>query len=493
MNKHFTLALCLFLWAAFTAHAQCPLTPQTFSSQAQIDAFPTNFPNCHNIGVKIVITGANITNLNGLNGLETTTNSIEIIGNPMLTSLSGLSNLTSIDVELKIDDNDALPNFSGLENLTWVGGHFSIEGNAVLTTLNGIGAIPSLGSYLNIAHNPLLTDITALNSITEVGPSYFNAFLQISNNNSLASVNGLNLITETGSFFFLGSNPVLTTVNGLNGLTTVNGEFAVTGNPLLSNLNAFTSLATVDGDFIIDVNSALTNLDEFDNLASITGSLVIASNSSLSDCVAEGICDFLAGPGTAVISNNANGCNSVTQVEIACAAAPVELVFFRGRLEEESVLLSWQTASEKDNDYFVVEYGTDGKHFQPLGKVDGNGNSSTSKNYQFRHQRPSKGPNYYRLTQVDFDGKSEHFNIVGVFVEEADALRIFPNPTTGPVIVTGNAPERFGRVLDFAGQVVLEKNLSESNLLDLSNQPKGVYFIEIQTGNQKTTKRVVKE
>jgi hypothetical protein len=356
-----------------------------------------------------------------------------------------------------------------------------------------MGPIPTLGSYLNISFNPVLTDISALNSLTEVGPAYVNGFLAINNNNDLPAINGLDLITETGSYFFLGSNPAMTAVNGLNGLTTVNGDFEIAGNAVLNDLDAFTSLTTVAGIFSIDNNPQLTNVLDFQNLASVGGTLTIVSNASLTDCAAEGICDFLAGTGAASISNNAAGCNSVAEVEADCAAAPVELTFFKGTRENKQVMLTWQTASEKNNDHFLVEHGQNGNQFQTLGRVTGNGTSSASNNYHFQHRQPAKGINYYRLKQVDFDGKFEYSPLVSVFFENEEP-EIFPNPTTGPVWLKGESQgRRTARVTDLAGRVVLEKDLSESSLIDLFGQPSGVYLIEIQTDDRKSVKRVVKE
>jgi hypothetical protein len=445
--------------------------------------------------------GDDITNLDGLNGIQMTSNSIEIVDNPMLASLEGLSNLTSIGVEFKIVNNDDLVDLSGLENLTWVGGHLSIDGNASLTTLDGLGPIPSLGSYLNISFNPVLTDITALNNLTEVGPAYVNGFLAINNNNSLPAINGLDLVTETGSYLFIGSNPVMTTINGLNGLTIVRGEFSITDNAALTDLAAFTSLTTVDkpgggGEhLIIDLNPSLTNIDEFDALTTVSGTVNIVSNSALSDCVSDGICAIVAPDGDqAFIMGNAFGCANETQVEDACEAAPVELIFFKGKFENEEVMLSWQTASEQENSFFEVEHSLDGKNFKTLGRVTGNGTTMTLSDYQFIHSTPSIGANYYRLRQVDTDGTFAYSNIVGVFVQGERDLEIFPNPTTGPVWLKGEVHgERNARVTDLAGRLVLEKNMTESALIDLFGQPNGVYLIEIQTENQKIVKRVVKE
>ncbi len=493
MRKRIALVV-IGLYACFFAIAQCPIAPLTLSSQADVDNFPVNYPGCADIAVLLTITGTDITNLNGLNGIQTTANSLIIRDNPLLASLGGLSNLNSIAVELKIENNDALTSLTGLDNLTWLGGHLSIEGNALLATLDGIGPIPSLGSYLNISFNPVLTDISALSSLTEVGPNYVNGFLAINNNNLLPAVNGLNLITATGSYFFLGSNPAMTTVNGLNGLTTVNGDFEIAGNPSLNNLNGFAGLTTVNGNFNVDNNPLLADLDEFVNMTTVTGSLTIATNPSLSNCAAQGICDYLNGSGTAVITNNTNGCNSVIQVETECALLPVKLTGFEATLKKEDVLLGWRTASEKNNAYFEVEHKAQGSPaFRALGRVPGNGTSASPHQYEFLHSRPPKGINYYRLRQVDFNGKSEYSDIATVLMPDTNGLDIFPNPTTGPVLVKGDFQGRMVRVIDLAGREVLDKDMSESSVIDLTGQPNGVYFIEIQTDNQETVKRIVKE
>jgi len=504
MNKHVALTL-FFLFSAFSPifSQGCPLTFFTLSTQAEVDAFDDDHPECTELAVKMTITGNDITNLDGLNLIQSTLNSIEIIDNPMLTSLNGLSNLTSIGLEFKVVNNDMLQDFTGLGNLTFIGGHLLITGNQNLQTLDGIGQIPTLGSYLSISFNPSLTDITALNSITEVGPNYTGGFLEINNNNVLPAVNGLDLISETGSYFSLASNPAMTTINGLNGLTTVRGDFSVNGNASLSDLNAFASLTTIDDgnsgnggeDFIIDFNPALTNIDEFNNLTTISGGLIIVANPSLSNCVADGICAYVSPPGqqSFLISNNAVGCNDETQVEAACLAAPVELTFFRGKYENDEALLSWQTSSEKNNDYFLLEHSTNGRDFKTLDKIPGKGTTSEVSNYQYRHWQPAKGINYYRLKQVDFDETFAYSNMAVVITPYDEEADIFPNPTTGPVFIKGNAPERFGSVTDLAGRVILEKDLSASSRIDLTDQPAGIYFLEIRSGAQRVVRRVVKE
>ena len=496
MKSIFT-PLLFILWTVATANAQdCPGTQLILTTQAQVDDFPDDYPGCVEVTVSITISGNNITNLNGLSQIESITRSLFILNCPALTSLSGLSNLANIGAELTVDNCDALPDLTGLENVPFIGGTLTITGNAILNSLNALTGIGYVNGSILISQNPALTSLAGLDNIAFCG-----RFLQISNNNALTALNSLDNMTEVGNnaatigrFLSIGSNPNLTTLNGLNSLVSVGTDFEIANNGSLTSLDAFTSLTTVGGEFSITGNAVLTSITDFDNLTTVGSTLTISNNNLLSDCAATGICFIVGPPGQqASITNNDPGCNNETEVEAACLAAPVELVFFRGKYENEAIVLAWQTATEKDNDYFLVEYSTNGNLFKTLERVTGKGTSSVTNNYQFQHWQPAAGANYYRLKQVDFDGKFEYSNIVSIVVVQEEETDIYPNPTTGSVFIKGNAPERIVTVTDLAGRVILEKNLSGSNLVDLSGQPNGVYFIEIQTENQKIVKRVIKE
>ena len=91
-----------------------------------------------------------------------------------------------------------------------------------------------------------------------------------------------------------------------------------------------------------------------------------------------------------------------------CNSLPVELTYFNG----ECGLLTWQTASENDNDYFLIEESIDGEYWKTTGVVEGQGTTSQISNYSF--DMFSRGVTYYRLTQVDFNGASEVFQVISV-------------------------------------------------------------------------------
>ena len=88
-------------------------------------------------------------------------------------------------------------------------------------------------------------------------------------------------------------------------------------------------------------------------------------------------------------------------------ALPVEMVSFEGNVINDVNVLEWETASENNSDYFDVEWSMDGEIWRTIGDVKASGNSTESINYNFTHHNYQKGFNYYRLVQVDIDGKSE--------------------------------------------------------------------------------------
>ena len=93
-------------------------------------------------------------------------------------------------------------------------------------------------------------------------------------------------------------------------------------------------------------------------------------------------------------------------------ALPIELISFDGTKNDNYNLLKWSTASENNNDYFLLERSEDGYNWDNINSTDGTGNSNTRVNYSFIDFTFKNTVNYYRLTQVDFNGIYETFNII---------------------------------------------------------------------------------
>lgn len=93
---------------------------------------------------------------------------------------------------------------------------------------------------------------------------------------------------------------------------------------------------------------------------------------------------------------------------------PIELMSFEGVNLESYNLLTWSSASEYDNDYYLLERSIDGYEWSVIDNQKGIGNSNTQTDYSFRDFTYEPTINYYRLSQVDFNGNSETFNVIAI-------------------------------------------------------------------------------
>lgn len=166
---------------------------------------------------------------------------------------------------------------------------------------------------------------------------------------------------------------------------------------------------------------------------------------------------------------------------------PVELTAFKGQAMASGVALTWQTASEHNNDHFVVERSVgSAEDFHAIGQVQGAGNSFQQQQYQWIDAAPER-LNYYRLRQVDFDGKAAFSPVVAVKAQNIVLnLAAYPNPATETLTITGaTGPiglfDHLGRQLQVASIP-----LSAGQQLDVRSLPNGVYYLRDATAGTNT-------
>ncbi len=186
---------------------------------------------------------------------------------------------------------------------------------------------------------------------------------------------------------------------------------------------------------------------------------------------------------------------SIWTLASSAAVLPVELVRFSATQKNEDVLLDWETASETNNEGFEIEHSSNGRDWNYLGFVAGAGSTVALQHYDYVHESPSAGMNYYRLKQLDFDGKFEYSNIVSVNFESANEqiLQVYPNPFQGELnIVNGEGQVT---IFNVAGQFVGQFRISEkATNLQTVDMPDGVYTLLIQKENRQIeTVQVVKQ
>lgn len=107
---------------------------------------------------------------------------------------------------------------------------------------------------------------------------------------------------------------------------------------------------------------------------------------------------------------------------------PVELVRFRAVAEENTVRLSWATASETNNDFFTVERSRNAQEWESVQRVPGAGTTRLMNHYETVDDGPYRGASYYRLKQTDFDQQSKYSDLVRVVVDHETPITLHPNP-----------------------------------------------------------------
>jgi 1,4-alpha-glucan branching enzyme len=162
-------------------------------------------------------------------------------------------------------------------------------------------------------------------------------------------------------------------------------------------------------------------------------------------------------------------------------ALPVELMTFEAKLiQNNNALLTWSTASEKNNSHFEVERSADGKDFTKVGEVKGKGNSVTLSKYDFTDKNLVNGTHYYRLRQVDTDGKNELSHIVSVSVNKNFKIKIYPNPTSDKLSILTENTEGPLSVMDQLGRPVLSFDKVPTEI-NISALPAGIYFLKVDS------------
>jgi hypothetical protein len=150
-----------------------------------------------------------------------------------------------------------------------------------------------------------------------------------------------------------------------------------------------------------------------------------------------------------------------------CAAGgpmPIELTSFTAHNKGTGVSLDWSTSQELNNDYFDIEKSVNASDWTVVTRVKGAGNSQTVKNYNAFDANPVSGINYYRLKQVDFDGKSKYSKTVSIKVDgPKTAISVLTNPFYNTLSVTFNSATSqavSARLMDITGKLVAAENWS---------------------------------
>ncbi|MBX0333188.1 T9SS type A sorting domain-containing protein [Pontibacter sp. HSC-14F20] len=214
-------------------------------------------------------------------------------------------------------------------------------------------------------------------------------------------------------------------------------------------------------------------------------------------------CDIPALPGTCFALDASNIFSIFTDPIVPL---PVELLYFNATKRGNDVVLDWATASELDNKGFEVQVSSDAKNFRALGFVESKVNTTSLKQlYTFVDKENGKqGVRYYRLKQVDLDGKFEIFNVKAVHFDEVSVNKVkaYPNPFHSEVELSIDAEldgELQITVTTATGQQLLQRSVQVvkgTNIEKLTldpNLPRGVYIISTRMGDFNSHFKLLKQ
>jgi hypothetical protein len=182
-----------------------------------------------------------------------------------------------------------------------------------------------------------------------------------------------------------------------------------------------------------------------------------------------------------VLANKAGGSNPL----------PVSWVSFTARRVNADAQLEWKTAREQRCNIYEVERSADGANFREIGNELCRNNQSEQV-YHFLDMSPGKGTFYYRLRQVDTDGRFEYSPLRKVSFGEESNMLVYPNPVKDKLQIANITPNTDIRLYDALGRIVLQLRCGQSfTTLQLGHLPSGIYELLItNSAGERTVKKV---
>jgi hypothetical protein len=183
----------------------------------------------------------------------------------------------------------------------------------------------------------------------------------------------------------------------------------------------------------------------------------------------------------------------------ATVTTSVTWLYVKAQVTNNATQISWATATETNTNNFEIEWSSDGISFSKIGTVAAAGNSSIVRNYNFNHNNPTTGFNYYRIKQIDLNGTFKYSVMVKVLNNKNIKQTIIaPNPVVD--VLTIIEPKyllvRVIAVYDTKGVLVLQKTINTQEQvysIPVSTLAQGNYVIKVQYQNEVKTYSFIKK
>lgn len=198
-----------------------------------------------------------------------------------------------------------------------------------------------------------------------------------------------------------------------------------------------------------------------------------------------------ADEGTYTVTVNLSGANPTVQL-VKVGALPLNFISFSAKLNAISskATLNWVTSNEVNTSAFVVEKNVNSNGFIPVGSV-GAKNTAGTQHYSFEDKNAINGVAYYRLKQIDNDGKYTYSDIATVKNNAALALTIYPNPSAEYINISSSLAVKDVQIYNTSGQKVLATSLNGT--INIKGLAAGYYTVVVNDGTNKAFGRFVKK
>lgn len=453
---------------------------------------------------------------------NTSTGSITVQGS--VTNSNDLINSGSMTVDgsFSNDYNSSISN-SGIVS---AGGDFTSY-----QTGDNTGQISSGANMVFVGQFSNEGGITSTGSITNGSGSNFTNSGELNAGTNLVNSGGTITNASTGTIDAGGNIQNTATINN-SGTLTSDGAFTNDWGSTLNNSGSFYSVDNVtnngslsnSGDFAtsgdLTNNNTITNSNEMEVGGSLTNNWSTITNEGVLS-VTEDVTNTggITNEGNFLVDGTYDGAGNVTGTGNLCNSdgstnpttgeenvdcnicggeegnLPVGLVSFTAHEKNGNIEINWQTASEINNHFFKVLKSTDGLNFNELKTVEGAGNSNILLSYRVLDVEPIDGLCYYRLLQMDFDGKFEYSPTVVVRTEEnIFKVRIPSIVKSGELVTIENSSQKALEItlLDMAGRKYFQAESADILIyMPTQNLNEGMYFIEITNGNEAFSTKIL--
>ena len=189
------------------------------------------------------------------------------------------------------------------------------------------------------------------------------------------------------------------------------------------------------------------------------------------------------------------------------SALPVKLLDFTVQKSGNDAELKWKTTNESDIHRYEIEVARGNEalqtaSFQKIGEVQGQGNSSEIRSYEFTDAEINKtGARYYRLKIINLDGSFFYSPMRSVVFDDLKLWQVYPNPSSGKfnlIYQVNNNEMLYARVIDARGRLVKEYSVTGSGFqqkmeIDLSMLSNGIYMLQVKAGGKTNSFKLYKE